>query len=109
MRKARVMGNYAQYLAEQKNISTSDLAVDLNCVPSKISELYKGLVYPTFPQISCLAKKLGVSVQELINGDSDIYDQTVVHCMNDFDHKENREQILDIIEDYIDILNSVSE
>lgn len=109
MRKARVMGNYVQYLAEQKNITTTDLANVLNCTPSKVSELYKGLVYPTFLQISCLANKLGVSVQELINGNSDVYDQTVVHCMNDFENKENREQILDIIEDYIDILNSVSK
>ena len=107
MRKARILGNYVQYLAAKQGITEKDLAETLNCTEFRVLEFYKGLAYPSFSQISNLANKFNVSIEELLNGNMDMYNKTVVHCMNDFDSEENREQILDIIENYIDILNSV--
>ena len=54
-----------------------------------------------------IPKKLGVSVATLLKGNEDVYKRTVVHCMNSFDDDSNREKILDIIDDYMDVLNAV--
>lgn len=107
MRKARIMGNYIQYLAEREGVAITDLANTLDCTPLKVYELYKGLIYPTFSQLLRLAGIFGVSVQELIDGDLNEYNQTVVHCVSDFENNENKERILDIIEIYFDISSSI--
>lgn len=109
MRNARVMGNYIQYLAENQSISKKAMAEILECSEDNVLELYKGFVYPSFTQITKLADVLSVSVESIVNGDDSVYKNTVVHCMNDFSNEENREKILDIIENYFDIRKSVSD
>lgn len=108
MRKARKMGNYVQYLANEKQISNEKLAKLLDFSVSDIKRLFKGNILLSFPQMKVLSSALGTSVEELINGSDDIYRQSVVHCMNNFDNEDNREEILDIIESYILISNSIS-
>ena len=68
----------------------------------------KGRSYASFSQISSLAKMLGASVSELLAGDMQHYDKTVVDCMNEFQDTKNREMILDLIDNYIDIVDAVS-
>ena len=68
----------------------------------------KGRAYISFEQLSLLATKLKVEVSSLLSGDEDGYNKAVVHCMNNFDNPNNRETILDIIDEYMDILDSVS-
>ena len=45
----------------------------------------------------------------LLSGDPQRYNATVVHCMNDFHNPENREMILDFIDDYVDVVDAVKQ
>ena len=108
MQKARMLGNYVDYLAKCKGLSISDLSRILGCSENQAYALTKGRAYASFAQISNLAKELGTTVQALLSGNEKIYNETVVHCMNDFQDSSNRELILDLIDDYVDIVNAVT-
>jgi transcriptional regulator with XRE-family HTH domain len=108
MQNARMLGNYVEYLAEQKGLSASDLSKALGCDQTKVTSFLKGRSYASFSQISSLAKMLGASVSELLAGDMQHYDKTVVDCMNEFQDTKNREMILDLIDNYIDVVDAVS-
>lgn len=107
MQKARVLGNYIQKLAEENRMSVADLSGLLGCGELQTMLLLRGRSFATFEQISKLADRFKVSVQELLDGDTAYYDRTVAHCMNQFQKTENREQILDIIDEYLDIVDAV--
>lgn len=109
MQGARMLGNYVDYLAKKKNIPCSDLAELLECSEHQVSSFLKGRLHASFPQMLKLAQKLDSTVDRLLDGDEVIYKQTVVECMNDFDQDKNREEILDIIDNYIDLCDAVSE
>lgn len=108
MKSARMLGNYVEYLAEQKGLSASDLGQALGCDQNKVASFLKGRAYASFSQISNLAKILGASVADLIAGDVQHYNETVVDCMNGFDNPKNREMVLDLIDNYIDVIDAVS-
>ena len=74
---------------------------------SDVKRLFKGTILLSFPQMKVISSALGTSIDKLINGSDEIYRQSVVHCMNNFDNEDNREEILDIIETYILISNSI--
>ena len=107
MKEARKLGNFIEQLAASKGLSTSQLGSILGCSENRVLALIKGRAYATFAQISSLASALGVSVQELLRGDEQHYQATVVHCMNEFQDQENREMILDLIDHYVDVIDAV--
>lgn len=108
MRKARMLGNYVDNLAQTKGLSLSDLGSIIGCTENQVYAFLKGRAYATFPQLSALADHLGKSVEDLLLGDGEIYGSTVVHCMNDFENADKREDILDLIDHYIDIVDAVA-
>lgn len=108
MKSARMLGNYVEYLAGQKGLSVSDLSQALGCDQRRVASFLKGRAYASFSQISNLAKILGASVADLIAGDVEHYNETVVDCMNGFDNPQNREMVLDLIDNYIDVIDAVS-
>ena len=108
MQNARMLGNYVAHLAEKKGLSFSDLGEVLGCDEASVGLFVKGRSYASFSQISALAKLLGAPVQDLLRGDAEQYNKTVVDCMNDFQDPANREKILDLIDDYIDVVDAVS-
>lgn len=103
-----MLGNYVEHLAERKGLSISDLANILGGDERRVKSFIKGRAYASYNQISSLAAMLGTTVEGLLKGDSDAYNATVVHCMNDFQNTANRERILDLIDDYVDIADAVT-
>lgn len=108
MQRARMLGNYIQQLANEKNISIQELSKMLHCKDYQVKALLKGRAFATFEQMSVLAQTLGVTIGELLKGDAKHYEDSVVHCMNRFQDGANREKILDIIDDYMDIVDAVN-
>lgn len=108
MQKARMLSNYVEYLADKKGLSFSDLGNAIGCDEQKVYSFVKGRSFASFSQISALAKLLGASVTELLSENLEHYNQTVVDCMNEFQDTQNREKILDLIDDYIDVVDAVS-
>ena len=109
MQSARMFGNYVSFLADQKHISHSDLGRTLGCTEHQVNLLLKGRAYASFDQISKLAALFQTTVENLLAGNLAHYNATVVHCMNDFQNPANREEILDYIDDYVDVVNAVSK
>lgn len=108
MQEARMLGSYVQYLAGQKNISVPELGKILSCSENQVLSFFRGRAFASFDRLSSLAEALGTTVDILLDGDETIYNESVVHCMNDFDNPDNREKILDLIDNYMDILDAVN-
>ncbi len=107
MKNARVIGNYVQHLAKKNDISVSELSKNLNCEENQIKLFFKGRAIASYQQLQKLSELFNVPIKNLMQGDEQIYNQSVVHCMNEFSDNENREFILDIIDDYMDIKDSL--
>ena len=58
------------------------------------------------PQMMKISDILNTPIEVLMSGNDTIYNNSVVHCMIDFDNENNREEILDIIETYVLISNA---
>ncbi len=107
MKAARMLGNYVHHLAISKGLSISDLSKILDCNEHQVWALIKGRAYASFPQIKKLSEALETTVENLLQGNQELYNSSVVHCMNDFQNEENRELILDLIDGYIDVVDAV--
>lgn len=108
MQRARMLGNKIEHLATSKNLSITDLSEVLGCTETQMHLLLKGRVVASFTQISRIAEKLETSVQDLLASNKAEYNSTVIHCMNEFADDNNREFILDLMYDYMDIVDAVS-
>lgn len=108
MQEARMLGNYVEHLAKTKGLSISDLGRILGCSDERVYSFIKGRAFASFSQMDSLAKALDTTVERLLVGDAASYNATVVHCMNDFDDVSKREDILDLIDNYIDIADAVA-
>lgn len=102
-----MLGNYAEYLAKQRVISVSHLSQLLSCTETQVRAFFKGRAFPSNNQLSVLAKALGATPMRLMMGDEQLYNETVGHCYGAIGNPDNREKILDIIDDYMDVYNSV--
>lgn len=109
MQKARMVGNYIQHLIEERHISTNELSHLLGCTETQIKSFLKGRALASFEQLQIIATQFGISVQDILNGDTQVYNKTVVHCMNEFENNANRELILDLIDEYMDLVDAVRD
>lgn len=109
MQQIRMLGYRVQKISKACNVSPLELSEVIGCNEHQMNSFFKGRTYLSFDQLLLLADKLKVDVSVLLTGDEEGYNKEVVHCMNDFDNPNNREAILDIIDEYMDILDSVSK
>jgi len=109
MKDMRMLGSMIQKKAHENNDSPESLSALIGCTIEQFSHLTKGLVIPSFEQLSQLASHFKITVDELLDGDKSYYEQNVVCYMGEFDDPANRETILDIIDDYIRLEASVAQ
>lgn len=107
MEDMRLFGNMIGKLCKDKSVSYDYLCEELNCTKERFYAFLNGCAMPTFDQLNKLSKIFKLTPEELLAGDRDHYDATVVHCMNEFKNSKNREDILDIIEDYVKLASAV--
>ena len=103
MEDMRILGNMIEKLAAEQHVTADALGALLQCTPEQVARLFKGRLFLTFDQLTALLERLRVSVDTLLAGDRENYRQTVVHCMGEFSDEANREKVLDIIDDYLDL------
>lgn len=77
MKKARMLGSYAGHLAKQRGNSVSHLSQLLSCTETQVQAFFKGRAFPSYNQLSALAKALGTTPKRLIAGDEQSYNATV--------------------------------
>lgn len=108
MTNARMLGNYVAYLAKIHKISNSDLSNLVGCTEHQLDMFLRGRAFLSYSKLQKLSNYFGISVEELLVGNQDIYNQAVVHCVKQFNNGNNRELILDIIDQYIDIADAIA-
>ena len=109
MKTARMIGNYVEHKAHETGMTIDELSELLDFSNQQTESFLKGRTLLTFNQMSTLANHFHVTVPQMIEGDKESYSSSVVHCMNEFDHEDNREKILDIIDDYMDIVDALDQ
>ena len=109
MQQARMLGYRVEKIADSCNVSPLELSQVIGCDENQIKSLFKGRSFVSFEQLVLLSKTLNVNVSDFLSGYDADYNKSAVHCMNDFDDPNNREKILDIIDEYMDVLDSVSK
>lgn len=107
MKTARMLGSYAEELANKNGFTAKSLGELLGRTEHQVRMFFKGRAYLSFPQMKILAETFNVSVTDLLEGNKDSYKANFVNCRHEFDNDENREKILDIIDDYIDLFDAV--
>ena len=107
MQEARMLGNYVAYLADRKGLSIGDLGNVLGCSENQVYAFLKGRGFASFSQISRLAGLFGCSVAEILAGDEKVYHSAVVETVGDFRCVSNREFVLDLIDDFVDLCDAI--
>lgn len=108
MKDIRAVGNKIKCICENKGVSTKELSDLLECSVLDVQMSLLGRKIFSYQQLEKIAQKLCVSIDEIINVKTDNYYMYGMDCMNDFTKSENREQILDLIYDYLDVYDSVN-
>ena len=108
MKQTRMLGNYVYQKALEKGLSIGDLSNAIGCEEHHMKAFVKGRLLLSYQKLSELAQFIKIDLKDLVNGDEETYNRTVVHCMSGLDKVEHREEILDIIDIYLDIKNSVN-
>lgn len=109
MKSMRILGDMIEKLAGETygEDMRNSLSQVLGCTPDQVSQVCQGRLFLSFPQLNRLAEALHTPVDVLLAGDEEHYRENVVHCMGHFEDEENREEILDIIDDYLRLKSSV--
>ena len=108
MFEMRRFGNMVQKLTEDKSITNQQIAQVLQLEEPEIRMLYKGKLYLSLEQLDALTAFLEEDLDTLLAGNSEYYEQEMVHCMTAFSDGANREMILDFIDAYLDIYEAAN-
>ena len=107
MASLRDLGYKIMSLVNDNDSLKRELCLKLNFSSVDLNKLFFGRLSVTPVQLTTIANTLSVPVEELINyKNSDSYAKAV-HCMSSFSTQEHCNEVLDIIDSYIDIKEAV--
>ena len=107
MASLRDLGYKIMSLVNDNDSLKRELCSKLNFSSVDLYKFLFGRLSVTPVQLTAIANTLSVPVEELINyKNSDSYAKAV-HCMSSFSTQEHCNEVLDIIDSYIDIKEAV--
>ena len=107
MANLRDLGYRIMTLINNDSTLKARLCSNLNFSSLDLERLFYGRLALTPIQIRNIASTLSVSTEDLINyKNTDSY-KNYVHCMSAFSSQDNCNEVLDIIDSYIDIKEAV--
>jgi transcriptional regulator with XRE-family HTH domain len=101
LKDMRVLGSMIEKLANDHGYSLDMAYAAINCTEEQYSRLIKGRLFPSYQLLLKIAETFEITIDTLLDGDPDFYEKAFVHCMGNFKDAQNREVILDIIDDYL--------
>lgn len=107
MASLRDLGYKIMTLINDNDSLKSELCSKLNFSSVDLNKLLFGRLSVTPNQITTIANTLSVSVEELVNYENNDSYKNAVHCMSSFSSQEHCNEVLDIIDSYIDIKEAV--
>ena len=101
----RRIGNNIARASQAIFADEKEFATQVNMSVADVYRLFEGrlMLYPA--KLKEVAKILNKSVSELLDVSGDY---KFVECMGHFNVKQNEDKILDIIDNYIDLLEAIS-
>ena len=108
MQEARMLGYRVAKYAKSKNVSHAELSLIIGCTEARFAAFASGRAFLSFVQLSLIAERLEVDVGTLLSGEEEDYHQFMESCTGKFTDNQNREMILDIIDEYIDLLDAIA-
>ncbi len=109
MKEMRLLGNIVHKLSIEHGYDNDYMCKELDCTKSQYLSFLSGRLFLSFEQLTTLANLFSISVDDLMKGDNNYYEENYVHCMGEFENIENREMILDIIDDYLTLLSETRQ
>ncbi len=107
MSNLRNIGYKIFLLAKNSDNGKEKLCEALNFSNNDYNKLITGRLSITPMEIKKVAELFSVNPMDILNyKNNDAYAE-MVHCMSDFKYKENCDEILDIIDTYIDFAEAV--
>lgn len=101
----RLLGNNIKCMAEEIKLDAKELASVCGLSLSDIHRVFEGRLVLTPVQICAVADTLKCSINQLLVKPEGFI--SYGECMGDFKNPENEDKILNIIDDYIDLMESV--
>ncbi len=101
----RLLGNNIKCMADEIKLDAKELASACGLSLSDIHRVFEGRLVLTPVQICAIADTLKCSVNQLLVKPEGFI--SYGECMGDFKNPENEDKILNIIDDYIDLMESV--
>ena len=105
MKKARMIGNYIEHRIKNGGLDPSIVAEHIGITEEQLNQFCRGRLLLSFNQLVKLAELFNIAVGQILCGDLEEYDNSF---SDQFDNPENREIILDIIDNYLDIIESIN-
>lgn len=101
----RRLGSNIEKASQKKYMQVEDFANAVNLSLKDVHRLFEGRLILSPLQLKVIAEKVNTPLKELL----DISGQyTLVECMGSFKNKQNEDKILDLIDNYIDLVEAVS-
>ena len=107
MNNLRIVGYTLKDCVTKHKVQEDSLAQALNISLEDLYKVYEGRAILSYPQIKKAAALCKVSPLTITSGNEEEYASKFIHCMNDFEKSSNREKILDILYDYLDVFENV--
>lgn len=106
MKEARMLGFRVSEYAKERNVSPTELSSVVGCTETQFKAFLKGRVFLSFEQLSLIAKRLNVDVSSLLSEKEEDYYKNAERCTGKFADNQNRELILDIVDEYMDLIDA---
>jgi hypothetical protein len=101
----RLLGNNIKCMADKNKLDAEELAGVCGLTLSDIHRVFEGRLVLTPIQISNIASTLGCTINQLLDRPEGFV--SYGECMGEFKNPDNEDKILNIIDDYIDLKESV--
>lgn len=107
MASLRDLGYKIMSIIDNNESLKTELCNKLCFNSTDLNRLMFGRLSVTPIQLTTIANTLSIPIEELINYKNNDSYKNVVHCMSSFSSQDNCNEVLDIIDSYIDIKEAV--
>lgn len=107
MKYSRVLGCNIEKLMLDKQVDKNQFAMEMNYSIVDVNKILEGRLTLTPPDLHDIAEVLEVPVESIILEPIDGNYNTAIDCMGHFENLDNQEVVLDIIDMYIDLRESI--
>lgn len=101
----RRLGYNIEKASQRKYNTIEDFAKAVNLSLRDVHRLFEGRLVLSPFQLKAISEKVDISLKELLDVSGKY---NLVECMGSFKDKRNEDKVLDLIDDYIDLMEAIS-